>query len=122
MLVRGIRGAVTVEANNAQAILEGTKELLTKIITINHLQPEDICSAYFTVTKDLTSGFPAKAARQLGWRHVPLMCAQEIDVPGSLPLCIRVLLHVNTTKSQKDIKHVYLREAISLRPDLFHNH
>lgn len=118
MLVRGIRGAVTVEANDALAILEGTKELLTKLIIQNQIQLEDICSAYFTVTKDLTSEFPAKAARQLGWQSVPLMCAQEIDVTDGLPRCIRVLLHVNTNKSQKEIKHVYLREAVKLRPDL----
>lgn len=118
MQVRGIRGAITVTKNDSSAINEATKELLQELVQQNSLQQEDICSAYFTMTKDLNSGFPAKAARELGWSTVPLMCAQEIDVAGSLPQCIRVLLHVNTTKTQREISHVYLRDAASLRPDL----
>lgn len=121
MPVRGIRGATTVDVDSAQAIIEGTQELLTELIVANQIQPEDICSAYFTVTGDLTSEFPAKAARMLGWRHVPLMCAQEIAVTGSLPRCIRVLLHVNTNKGQREIRHLYLRDALSLRLDLTQN-
>lgn len=122
MTVRGVRGATTVEEDRPQAIIEATKELLTELITANDIQVEDICSAVFTVTGDLTSEFPPKAARQMGWQHVPLMCAQEIPVAGSLPRCIRVLLHINTFKGQKEIKHIYLRGATGLRPDLTQKH
>ncbi|MCL5779874.1 MAG: chorismate mutase [Firmicutes bacterium] len=116
--VRGIRGAITVERNDRQEIIEATQELVKTIIERNQLSTEDICSAFFTVTPDLNAEFPAKAARALGWDYVPLLCAQELDVAGAIARCVRVLVHVNTTKPQREIKHVYLREAANLRPDL----
>ncbi|AEG61172.1 chorismate mutase [Desulforamulus ruminis] len=117
-VVRGIRGAITVERNESQQILEATQELLEKIVQENHLDTEDICSAFFTVTQDLDTEFPAKAARALGWTSVPLMCTSEVNVAGALPKCIRVLIHINTGRSQSEIKHVYLGRAVQLRPDL----
>ncbi len=116
--VRGVRGATTCEANEPEKILEATAELLQALVSANEIDPLDLASAIFTVTPDLTAAFPAEAARQLGWHHVPLICMQEIAVPGSLPRCIRVLLHWNTRKRQDEIVHVYLRGAEALRPDL----
>jgi len=116
--VRGIRGAITVERNDAGEIIAATRELLEAIIKENDLEPEDIASAIFTVTKDLDAEFPASAAREMGWKYVPLLCATEIDVPGRLGKCIRIMVHVNTEKSQRELKHVYLKEAIQLRTDL----
>lgn len=119
MAVRGIRGATSVEADQPELILEATNELLQEILARNDiLSFEEIVSAIFTTTTDLTSTFPAEAARCLGMNHVPLLCASEIPVPNSLPRCIRVLLHVNTDKSQLDVVHVYLRDAKKLRPDV----
>lgn len=115
---RGIRGAITVERNSAGEIVTATRELLEAIIRENELDPEDITSAFFTVTQDLNAEFPASAAREMGWKYVPLLCATEIDVPGRLEKCIRILVHVNTSKSQRDLKHIYLREAVKLRLDL----
>lgn len=116
--VRGIRGATTVEVNTAQAIREATQELVQTIVKENSLELEDIVSAIFTVTADLDADFPASAAREIGWDRVPLLCTTEIPVVGSMPGCIRVLLHVNTTLSQAEIRHVYLRKAVALRQDL----
>ncbi|MDX9829655.1 MAG: chorismate mutase [Anaerolineae bacterium] len=118
MACRGIRGATTVEANTAEAVLDATGELLAALAEANGLAAEDIASAVFTVTADLDAAFPAQAARQLGWHQVPLLDALEIPVPGSLPRCVRVLLHWNTSRSQAEIRHVYLRGAAGLRPDL----
>lgn len=118
MFVRGIRGAITIEEDTATEILEATQELLEKIRQENNLETEDIASILFTVTKDITAVFPAVAARSLGWNKVPLLCFQEIEVPDSLPRCIRVLIHFNTDKKQDEIKHIYLREARQLRRDL----
>lgn len=119
MAVRGIRGATTIKDDSREAVLAATAELLESILHANPgLEAKDIGSAIFTVTEDIRSAFPAPAARQLGWDQVPLMCMQEIPVPDSLPLCIRVLIHWNTVKTQKEIQHVYLHEAQSLRPDL----
>ncbi|NOY99587.1 MAG: chorismate mutase [Chloroflexi bacterium] len=119
MFVRGIRGAVNVPANTKEDILTVTRELLRAILDANpELTPEDIGSAFFTATPDLDAAHPALAARQLGWTEVPLLCAQEIPVPDSLPRCIRVLIHWNTDRPQNKIRHVYLREAARLRPDL----
>jgi chorismate mutase len=119
MPTRGIRGATTVADNEAETILQATRELLEAIVKENaNMRPEDIGSAIFTVTEDLTATFPAQAARQMGWSMVPMMCAREIPVPGSLPRAIRVLVHWNTETQQSDIKHVYLRDAVKLRPDL----
>lgn len=119
MSIRGIRGATTVSTNNASIILEATQELLHSIRASNPgLAPEDIASAFFTLTADLNAAYPAKAARQLGWTNVPLICAQEIPVPGGLHHCIRVLLNWNTDLPQDAVHHIYLHEAVSLRPDL----
>ena len=119
MSVRGIRGATTVAEDETEIILQATRELLEAIVKENaDMKPEDIGSAIFTVTDDLTATFPAQAARQMGWNMVPMMCAREIPVPGSLPKAIRVLVHWNTETPQSQIKHVYLRDAVKLRPDL----
>lgn len=118
MPCRGIRGATTVKTDSSAAILAATRELLLRILEANGAEVKDIASAFFTVTPDLTTAFPARAARELGWRHVALLDAQEIPVPDSLPQCVRVLVHWNTEKSQAEVRHVYLRGAASLRPDL----
>ena len=119
MSVRGIRGATTVAENETEIILQATRELLEAIMKENPgFKPEDVGSAIFTVTDDLASTFPAQAARQMGWSMVPMMCAREIPVPGSLPKAIRVLVHWNSETPQSQIKHVYLRDAVKLRPDL----
>ena len=119
MPTRGIRGATTVSADQPDLILAATRELLEAILQANAgMRPEEVASALFTVTDDLCSTFPAQAARQMGWSLVPMMCAREIPVPGSLPLTIRVLVHWNTERAQHEIVHVYLREAVKLRPDL----
>ncbi|TWT49735.1 Chorismate mutase AroH [Rubripirellula amarantea] len=115
---RGVRGATTVETDDRDQILAATRQMIALMIRRNEMDPADIASAQFTVTKDLTMEFPALAARQLGWLEVPLLCGYEISVPGSLPRCIRVLLHWNTTRAQSEIQHVYLHEAQRLRPDL----
>ncbi len=119
MPIRGIRGAVVCEVDEPEAILTATRELLVALCAANPtLQPEEIASVLFTVTPDLTSAYPAQAARQMGWESVPLMCAQEIPVPNSLPRCIRVLVHWNTDLPQAAIRPVYLGAAASLRPDI----
>jgi chorismate mutase len=119
MPIRGIRGATTVTADQPDLILQATCELLEAILEENkELQLEDVASAIFTLTDDLVSTFPALGARQIGWGHVPMMCAREIPVPGSLPRVIRVLVHWNTEVPQSEIKHVYLHDAVRLRPDL----
>jgi chorismate mutase len=114
---RGVRGATTVTQDDREEILRATRELLALIIYLNGIDSEAVASAIFTTTTDLCAAFPATAARQLGWFDVPLMCSHEIDVPGSLDKCIRVLIHWNTDKPQHDIQHVYLKEAQALRPD-----
>ncbi len=119
MPTRGIRGAITVSADREAEVLSATVEMLEKIIEANpELRAEDVASALFTVTEDISSTFPAKAAHQVGWQKVPRTCAKEIPVEGSLPFCIRVLLHWNTDLKQDEIKHIYLRGAKILRPDL----
>jgi chorismate mutase len=119
MTIRGIRGATTVAADQPDLILQATRELLEAILAENdRMQPEDVASAIFTVTDDLGSTFPAQAARQMGWELVPMLCGREIPVPESLPRVIRVLVHWNTELSQSEIKHVYLHDAVKLRPDL----
>lgn len=118
MYCRGIRGATTVERNEREEILAATSELLELMIRQNDLHSEDIASAIFTVTEDLDAEFPALAARQLGWTEVALMCAREIPVPNSLSKCIRILLHVNTTRSASEIQHIYIRGAVNLRNSL----
>ena len=118
MPCRGVRGATTIEKNEREEILTATRQLLALMIRQNEIEPTDVASAVFTTTPDIDAEFPAMAARQLGWLDVPLLCGHEMTVPGSLPLCIRVLVHWNTTKPQAEIEHVYVREAKRLRPDL----
>jgi chorismate mutase len=118
MPVRGVRGATTVDHNQKEEILERTRELLIHMVEANGINTEDIASAWLTTTPDVYAEFPAVAARQLGWTQVPLMQSHEMSVPGMLPRCIRVLLHWNTDKAQSEIRHIYLREAARLRPDL----
>jgi chorismate mutase len=118
MPCRGVRGATTVAANDREEILTATRQLLALMIRLNGIESSDVASAIFSTTRDLDAEFPALAARQLGWLDVPLLCGHEISVPGSLPLCIRVLLHWNTDKEQSQVDHVYVREANRLRPDL----
>ncbi|GAE25078.1 chorismate mutase II [Halalkalibacter wakoensis JCM 9140] len=118
-MVRGIRGAITIKSNNEKDVLEASKELVQVLISSNRIEPENVAQVLFTVTEDVTAAFPAKVLREFeGWSYVPVVCAQEIPVPGSLPLCIRVLLTVNTDVKQKEVKHAYLRDAVKLRPDL----
>jgi len=119
MPCRGIRGATTVPINDREAILDATRELLAEMVRVNDVQAEDVASAYFTTSPDLNAEFPAVAARNgLGWTNVALMCGHEMAVPGSLAMCLRILLHVNTERRQDEICHVYLRGAAVLRPDL----
>jgi chorismate mutase len=117
MLCRGVRGATTADDNNPEQILEATRQLLALMIRRNGIKPEDVASAIFSTTIDLDAEFPALAARQLGWWDVALMCVHELDVPGSLRHCIRVLLHWNTDKAADEIVHIYIKGAAHLRPD-----
>ena len=116
--VRGVRGATTVGQNSKEEIIAATQELLEKILNLNQMELDDIASCFFTVTGDLNAEFPALAARNLGWKNTALLCAKEIEVPDSLSACIRVLIHWNSDKTQAEIKHVYLKDAVKLRQDL----
>ena len=116
--VRAIRGATTVTADTPDAIRAATQVLLEELTTRNAIAPADVISALFTVTSDLTSEFPARAARDLGWLDVPLLCTVEIPVPGALARCVRVLLHIESSRARAEIEHVYLDGARVLRPDL----
>ena len=118
MLVRGIRGAITVARDEPVLILDATERLLREIVERNRFEPDDVASALFTVTPDLVSEFPAAAARRMGWTLVPLLNFTEIGVPGRLERCIRVLIHINTELRPEAIHHVYLEGAAVLRPDL----
>jgi chorismate mutase len=118
VMCRGVRGATTADRNTREDILQATRQLLALMIRLNGIDTESVGSAIFTVTRDLDAEFPALAARQLGWLDVPLLCSYEISVPNSLPRCIRVLINWNTTKSQREIQHVYIKDAAQLRPDL----
>jgi chorismate mutase len=113
-----VRGATTVESNSRDEILEETRKLLALMIRFNGIHSTDVASAIFSLTRDLNAEFPALAARQLGWLDVPLLCSYEVEVPNSLPKCIRVLVHWNTLKPQDEIVHVYVKDAKRLRPDL----
>ncbi len=117
MRCRGIRGATTVEANSPEAILAATTELLAEMMRANDLRVDDVASAFFTTTTDLNAEFPAVAARSLGWNDIALLCGHEMNVPGSLPSCLRILLLVNTEKAASQLVHVYLRGANVLRPE-----
>ena len=117
--VRGIRGATTVEGDEAQLVLDATQELLEEMLRANEIDDfEVIASIFFTTTPDISSTFPAEAARRIGMNMVPLLCNQEIPVPGRVPLAVRVMMQVNTTKSQGAMKHIYLKGAKALRPHL----
>jgi len=118
IVVRGIRGAITVERDDRAAILDATERLLREIVARNGFTPEEVASALFTVTPDLVAEFPAAAARRMGWTLVPLLNFTEIGVPGGLERCVRVLVHINTERRQDEIEHVYLDGAVALRPDL----
>ena len=118
MPVRGIRGATTVHTNDKESILAATRELLIALQNNNQFETKDIVSIFFSMTSDLNTAFPARAARELGWNHVPLFGMQEAEVPNSLPKCIRVLIQINCEKSQTEIKHCYLKGAEVLRKDL----
>ena len=117
-MTRGIRGAITASANDSRAIVAATDALLRAMIDANDVAAEDIAAVFFTTTPDLNAEFPAAAARALGWHKVPLLCSHEMNVPGRLPACIRVLMLVNTDKPQDAVRHVYLEGAERLRPDL----
>jgi len=118
MPCRGIRGATTIASNTREEILTATRQLLALMIRRNGIESRDVASALFSTTPDIDAEFPALAARQLGWLDVPLLCGHEMSVPGSLPLCIRVMIHWNTDKLQSEIEHIYVRDANRLRPDL----
>ena len=118
-MIRGIRGAITIESDTAEYVWNETAKLVLQVAQANDVQPEDIASITISTTPDITSAFPARSVRLMeGWQFVPIMCMHEMNVPGALPLCIRVLLHVNTTKQQQEIQHIYLNDAVKLRPDL----
>lgn len=117
--VRGVRGAITVDENSAEAILDATRLLLDALIQQNEIDEEDVASVIFTTTPELTAAFPAKAARDMGWTRVALLGTQEIAAANGIPMCIRVLLHWNTEKSLDDVVHVYMRNAEMLRADLY---
>jgi len=118
MTCRGIRGAICAEINQEEAILGATQRLLEEIVTANDLSVDDVVSVIFTATPDLDAAYPARAARLMGWTDVPLLCMQEMAVANTLPRCIRVLIHWNTSRPPDKIRHVYLGEARALRPDL----
>ncbi len=120
-MIRGIRGATTVDSNSNKAILEATQELLSIMIDRNGIIEEDVASVLFSATPELDDTFPAKAARMMGWTRTALMGFQEADVKHGLPNCIRVLIHWNTDKSIDEIQHVFLRKATQLRPDIAQN-
>ena len=118
MAVRAIRGATTLDVDNKEHLHERTQELVEAVLTENDIAVDDVISVFFTCTPDLVSDFPAAAARQMGFGAVPLMCAQEIAVPGALPSVVRLMMHVNTERPRDEIVHVYLHNAVSLRRDL----
>ena len=115
---RGIRGAITVPENTVDAIIQATRTLLMAVVDENGVEVEDVTSVIFTATPDLDAVYPAVVAREMGWTHTPLLCMQEMRVEGSLPRCVRVLVHWNTDRAPAEIDHVYLRDAVQLRPDL----
>jgi chorismate mutase len=119
MMIRGIRGATTFEEDNEFDVISSTKQLVEQLINQNEIEPANVASVFISATTDLTSTFPAKTLRQFsGWKYVPVMCMQELAVPGGLSQCVRIMIHYNTDKEQDEIKHVYLKKAVSLRPDL----
>ncbi|WP_409298081.1 chorismate mutase [Peribacillus sp. SCS-26] len=118
-MIRGIRGAITVDRNEEELIVSATERLLGTIIAENRIEPDHVASVFISVTEDIDAAFPAKGLRAFeGWTFVPVMCMREITVPGGLPSCIRIMLHVNTKQGQQEIRHIYLEGAVVLRPDL----
>lgn len=118
-MIRGLRGATTIESDTPELVWEEAAKLTLKVAEENNVKPEDIASIIISTTPDITSAFPAKSVRMLeGWQYVPIMCMHEMNVEGALPLCIRVLIHANTTILQHEVRHIYLNEAVKLRPDL----
>lgn len=118
-MIRGMRGAITIEKDEPQLIWDETVKLVQAIVSANNVKPEDIASIIISTTPDITSAFPARSVRMMdGWEYVPVMCMHEMNVEGALPLCIRVMMHVETTIAQRDIQHMYLNDAVKLRPDL----
>lgn len=118
-MIRGVRGATTVGENSEEEILSATEELVAKMIEENHILPDSVASVFISTTEDISATFPAKVLRKFeGWTYVPVMCMREMHVPNSLKLCIRIMIHMNSGKSQEEIFHVYLRGAKVLRPDL----
>ena len=115
MWCRGVRGATTVESNTREEIVAAATELLQLMAEANGIEPDDVASAFFTTTPDLNAEFPAVAARKMGWMNTALLCGHEMSVPGALPMCLRILLHVNTVKSADEIVHVYIKGAKDLR-------
>lgn len=117
-MVRGVRGAITVESNTAESIRKASRRILSEIVDQNRIELDQIASVIFSATKDLDVETPAYGARQMGWTSIPLFCTQEMEVPGGLARCIRVLVNVNTETPQDEIRHVYLDGAVVLRPDI----
>ncbi|MDR4948400.1 chorismate mutase [Neobacillus cucumis] len=118
-MIRGLRGATTVNSNSEEEILAATEELFAKLIEVNQIEPDSVASVFVSTTEDIDAVFPAKALRKFsGWTYVPVMCMREMPVPNSLKLCVRVMMHVNTSVPQEKISHVYLNGAEVLRPDL----
>jgi len=117
--MRGFRGATTISQNIEQDIMDETRQLVLEMVQQNNIEPTNISHVFFTVTDDINAAFPAKVARELpGWSHVPVMCMREIDVPNSLEKCIRVMLLAKTDLAQKEVIHIFLNDAVKLRPDL----
>ena len=118
-MMRGFRGATTISQNTEQDIMDETRQLVLEMVQQNNIEPTNISHVFFTVTDDINAAFPAKVARELpGWSHVPVMCMREIDVPNSLEKCIRVMLLAKTELAQKEVIHIFLNDAVKLRPDL----
>lgn len=119
MVTRGIRGATTVEEDREELVLQATESLIIEMVEQNDVEIDDIASVIVSTTTDVTSVFPARAIRSIeGWEYVPVMCTHEMDVPGAIQKCIRLMMHVNTNKAQREIEHIYQNEAVRLRPDL----
>ncbi|MEG0258938.1 MAG: chorismate mutase [Lysinibacillus sp.] len=118
-MIRGLRGATTIESDKQELVWDETVKLVQEVVAANNVTPDDIASIIISTTPDITSAFPARAVRLMeGWQYVPVMCMHEMNVPDALPLCIRVLVHANVEIAQKDVRHLYLNEAMKLRPDL----
>ncbi|WP_033542132.1 chorismate mutase [Planococcus sp. CAU13] len=121
-MIRGIRGAITISADHPDQILDETRKLVLEMAKQNDVDPEHVASVIISTTNDISSAFPAKAVRTIeGWTFVPVMCTHEMSVPGSMPLCIRVMMHANTALGQKEINHIYMNDAVKLRPDLIND-